>query len=98
MFSQYPHKSLCGVGSMPPHSQYLWQEGMCVKSFKLVCEGNFQEEGWCVVLCGVVWCVCACVHACVCVCVCEREGGDYICVRCVSSYCDLKHYCVGGST
>jgi len=30
---------------MPPNSQYLWQEGMCVKSFKLVCEGKFQEEG-----------------------------------------------------
>ena len=30
---------------MPPHSKYLWEEGMCVKSFKLVENGVFQEEG-----------------------------------------------------
>ena len=34
------------LGSMPPDSQYLWEEGMCVKSFKLVENGIFQEEGW----------------------------------------------------
>ncbi|XP_065911087.1 5-oxoprolinase-like isoform X2 [Dysidea avara] len=41
------HADIGGItpGSMPPTSQYLWQEGMCVKSFKLVREGNFQEEG-----------------------------------------------------
>lgn len=33
------------AGSMPPHSQFLWQEGMCVKSYKLVSGGKFQEEG-----------------------------------------------------
>ena len=33
------------VGSMPPHSTFLWEEGMCVKSFKLVENGIFQEEG-----------------------------------------------------
>ena len=32
-------------GSMPPHSKYLWEEGMAVKSFKLVENGVFQEEG-----------------------------------------------------
>jgi 5-oxoprolinase (ATP-hydrolysing) len=31
-------------GSMPPDSKYLWEEGMCVKSFKLVDDGIFQEE------------------------------------------------------
>lgn len=30
---------------MPPDSKYLWEEGMCVKSFKLVENGIFQEEG-----------------------------------------------------
>ena len=33
------------AGSMPPHSKYLWEEGMCTKSFKLVEKGIFQEEG-----------------------------------------------------
>ena len=32
-------------GSMPPHSKYLWEEGMAVMSFKLVENGVFQEEG-----------------------------------------------------
>ena len=32
-------------GSMPPDSKYLWEEGMSVKSFKLVENGIFQEEG-----------------------------------------------------
>ena len=30
---------------MPPNSRFLWEEGMCVKSFKLVENGIFQEEG-----------------------------------------------------
>lgn len=33
------------AGSMPAHSKHLWEEGMCVKSFKLVQNGIFQEEG-----------------------------------------------------
>ena len=33
------------TGSMPSHSTHLWEEGMCVKSFKLVVNGIFQEEG-----------------------------------------------------
>ena len=33
------------LGSMPPHSTQLWEEGMCVKSFMLVKNGIFQEEG-----------------------------------------------------
>ena len=33
------------LGSMPPHSNHLWEEGMCVKSFYLVKNGVFQEEG-----------------------------------------------------
>ena len=33
------------VGSMPPHSKHLWEEGMCVKSFMLVKNSIFQEEG-----------------------------------------------------
>ena len=32
------------VGSMPPNSRFLWEEGMCVKSFKLVQNGIFQED------------------------------------------------------
>ncbi|XP_065827960.1 5-oxoprolinase-like isoform X2 [Oscarella lobularis] len=32
-------------GSMPPHSTALWEEGMAVKSFKLVDSGRFQEAG-----------------------------------------------------
>lgn len=35
------------AGSMPPHSKYLWEEGVCVKSFKIVEHGVFQEEGQC---------------------------------------------------
>ena len=30
---------------MPPNSRHLWEEGMCVKSFFLVKDGSFQEEG-----------------------------------------------------
>jgi N-methylhydantoinase B/oxoprolinase/acetone carboxylase alpha subunit len=32
-------------GSMPSNSRHLWEEGMCVKSFFLVKDGIFQEEG-----------------------------------------------------
>ena len=35
------------LGSMPPHSKALWEEGMAVMSFKLVKGGEFQEEGRC---------------------------------------------------
>jgi 5-oxoprolinase (ATP-hydrolysing) len=40
------HADIGGItpGSMPPDSQYLWQEGMKVKSFKLVENGIFKEE------------------------------------------------------
>lgn len=30
---------------MPPHSKSLMEEGAAIKSFKLVSEGTFQEEG-----------------------------------------------------
>ena len=30
---------------MPPNSHYLWEEGMFVKTFKLVENGVFQEKG-----------------------------------------------------
>ena len=43
------------TGSMPPHSKYLWEEGMCVKSFKLVQNGIFQEEGVCYMFCFVLF-------------------------------------------
>jgi 5-oxoprolinase (ATP-hydrolysing) len=33
------------VGSMPPNSQSLAEEGASIKSFKLVKQGLFQEEG-----------------------------------------------------
>ena len=32
-------------GSMPPNSKHLSEEGMCVKSFKIVQNGIFQEDG-----------------------------------------------------
>ena len=35
----------CFVGSMPPYSKNLLEEGMSVKSYKLVNNGVFQEEG-----------------------------------------------------
>ena len=34
-----------GVTSMNPISRYLWEEGMNVKSFKIVGDGVFDEEG-----------------------------------------------------
>jgi 5-oxoprolinase (ATP-hydrolysing) len=30
---------------MPPFSRSLIEEGACIKSFKLVVDGKFQEEG-----------------------------------------------------
>ena len=33
------------IGSMPPNSTHINEEGMAVKSFKLVKNGIFQEEG-----------------------------------------------------
>jgi 5-oxoprolinase (ATP-hydrolysing) len=41
------HADIGGItpGSMPPNSRYLWEEGMQVKTFKLVTKGIFQEDG-----------------------------------------------------
>lgn len=41
------HADIGGItpGSMPPHSTSIHQEGAVFKSFKLVKEGVFQEEG-----------------------------------------------------
>ena len=41
------HADIGGItpGSMPPHSKYLHEEGATFKSFKLVDQGVFQEEG-----------------------------------------------------
>lgn len=39
-------------GSMPPFSQSLDEEGACIKTFKLVKEGKFQEEGITKILTG----------------------------------------------
>ena len=38
------HADIGGItpGSMPPHSNFLWQEGASFKSFKIVDKGNFQ--------------------------------------------------------
>jgi len=38
------HADIGGItpGSMPPHSNYLWQEGASFKSFKIVDGGEFQ--------------------------------------------------------
>ena len=44
------------LGSMPPYSKFLWEEGMCVKSFYLVKNGIFQEEGNAGVDLGVFYC------------------------------------------
>lgn len=40
------HADIGGItpGSMPPHSNYLWEEGARFKSFKIVDGGTFQEE------------------------------------------------------
>ena len=39
------HADIGGItpGSMPPHSNFLWQEGAAFKSFKIVDKGDFQE-------------------------------------------------------
>lgn len=34
-------------GSMPPHSKSIFEEGAVFKSFFLVKNGVFQEEGYC---------------------------------------------------
>jgi 5-oxoprolinase (ATP-hydrolysing) len=41
------HADIGGIspGSMPPFSKTLVEEGACIKAFKLVREGQFQEEG-----------------------------------------------------
>lgn len=41
------HADIGGIspGSMPPFSRTLVEEGAAIKSFKLVCDGTFQEEG-----------------------------------------------------
>jgi 5-oxoprolinase (ATP-hydrolysing) len=41
------HADIGGItpGSMPPFSKTLLEEGACIKSFKLVKDGIFQEEG-----------------------------------------------------
>lgn len=41
------HADIGGItpGSMPPFSKTLTEEGVCIKTFKLVEDGEFQEEG-----------------------------------------------------
>jgi 5-oxoprolinase (ATP-hydrolysing) len=41
------HADIGGItpGSMPPFSKTLLEEGACIKSFKLVKDGIFQEQG-----------------------------------------------------
>ena len=41
------HADIGGIapGSMPPLSKELYQEGACIKSFKLVRGGQFQQDG-----------------------------------------------------
>lgn len=41
------HADVGGItpGSMPPFSKFLQEEGACIKTFKLVQDGEFQEEG-----------------------------------------------------
>lgn len=45
--SRAHHADIGGIlpGSMPPHSKELWQEGAQIDSFRLVNNGNFDEEG-----------------------------------------------------
>lgn len=40
------HADIGGIspGSMPPFSRSLVEEGVCIKSFKVVINGKFQEE------------------------------------------------------
>lgn len=41
------HAEIGGItpGSMPPFSKSIWEEGAAIKAFKLVENGDFQEEG-----------------------------------------------------
>lgn len=41
------HTDIGGLGgtSMPPNSTELWQEGAAIKSFRLIHDGQFDEEG-----------------------------------------------------
>ncbi|KAL1607859.1 hypothetical protein SLS60_002797 [Paraconiothyrium brasiliense] len=41
------HTDIGGLGgtSMPPNSTELWQEGAAIKSFRLIRDGQFDEEG-----------------------------------------------------
>lgn len=41
------HSDIGGItaGSMPPFSSYLWQEGACIKGFKVVCNNIFDHDG-----------------------------------------------------
>jgi len=41
------HQDIGGIGvtAMIPNSKELWQEGVSIKSFKLVSDGKFDEEG-----------------------------------------------------
>src|ERR1700722_7121500 len=41
------HTDIGGLGgtSMPPNSTELWQEGAAIKSFRLIRNGEFDEEG-----------------------------------------------------
>ncbi|KAJ3360425.1 hypothetical protein GGF31_003243 [Allomyces arbusculus] len=41
------HADIGGIspGSMPPNSKELWEEGAMIKSFKIVDQGRFQEQG-----------------------------------------------------
>lgn len=41
------HTDIGGLGgtSMPPNSTELWQEGAAIKSFRLIRDGHFDEEG-----------------------------------------------------
>jgi len=41
------HADIGGIspGSMPPFSRRLEEEGACIMSFKLVCDGIFQQDG-----------------------------------------------------
>lgn len=38
-------RNICLSGSMPPNSHSIFEEGAAFKSFKIVSEGVFQEEG-----------------------------------------------------
>jgi len=44
-FKLFPPLPSNHIGSMPPFSHTLDDEGACIKSFKLVVNGVFQEKG-----------------------------------------------------